>query len=61
MTQTLSQHEGPAVIAPAKQFRLLLDQALSLADSNEFPPEIGARLQEVIDVADQLIGDEGDD
>lgn len=35
----------------AQRFQQLLAEALALADSLEFPPEIGARLQEVIDLS----------
>jgi hypothetical protein len=35
-----------------KQLRQLLNQALGLADHLELPPEIGARLQEVVDMVE---------
>lgn len=35
-----------------RRFRNLLDEALALADLLSLPPEIGARLQEVIDLTD---------
>lgn len=34
-----------------EQLLRLLDEALSLADALTLPPEIGARIQEVIDLA----------
>lgn len=38
------------------EFLRLLGEALNLADRAHFSPEIGARLQEVLDLADELLG-----
>jgi hypothetical protein len=48
--RTARPHQGD--ISDDKQrFVRLLNDALDLADAVELPPEIGARLQEVIDLA----------
>ena len=44
--------EKTDVEADAEEFTRLLKEALLLADHIELPPEIGARLQEVIDLAE---------
>jgi len=41
-----------------QRLRLFLNDALHLADSLELPPEIGARLQEVIDLVEGHLGPE---
>jgi hypothetical protein len=38
-----------------EQFLHFLNEALNIADSNLFPPEIGARIQEVIDLTEGLV------
>jgi hypothetical protein len=43
--------------AATEEFKRLLNEALELADRMELPPEIGARLQEVIDLAQTCLGD----
>jgi hypothetical protein len=49
----MSHSAGPEPSAPdgnnIRQLSELLVQALELADGMELPPEIGARLQEVLD------------
>jgi hypothetical protein len=39
-----------------QRFLCLLNQALNMADSLALPPEVGARLQEVIDLTKISIG-----
>lgn len=46
------QNPSPNVLTGSQRFRELLSEALKLADALELPPEIGARLQEVIDLVD---------
>jgi hypothetical protein len=50
--------EEPIVDAAKDEFRQLLNEALALADRTGLPPEIGARLQEVIDLVEGC-GDAG--
>lgn len=44
--------EEPNVGADNEEFTRLLKEALNLADQIQLPPELGARLQEVIDMAE---------
>jgi hypothetical protein len=41
----------PDIDEGREQLLRLLNEALNLADALTFPPEIGARIQEVIDLA----------
>jgi hypothetical protein len=52
MSQRVVSPETPDVIESKQQFRQLLNEALNLADALSLPAEIGARLQEVIDLTD---------
>lgn len=52
MSQPTSYAKARKVEEGRERLLQLLKDALSLADSLELPPEIGARIQEVIDLAD---------
>jgi hypothetical protein len=52
MSQRVVSPETPDSIESKQQFRQLLSEALNLADALSLPAEIGARLQEVIDLTD---------
>jgi hypothetical protein len=58
MSQRVVSPETPDVIESKQQFRQLLNEALNLADALSLPAEIGARLQEVIDLTDNGFGSE---
>jgi hypothetical protein len=58
MSQRVVSPEPPDVIESKQQFRQLLNEALNLADALSLPAEIGARLQEVIDLTDNGFGSE---
>jgi hypothetical protein len=58
MSQRVVNPETPDVAESKQQFRQLLNEALDLADALSLPAEIGARLQEVIDLADNGFGSE---
>jgi hypothetical protein len=58
MSQRVANPETPDVIESKQQFRQLLNEALNLADALSLPAEIGARLQEVIDLTDNGFGSE---
>jgi hypothetical protein len=52
MSQRVVNPETPDMIESKEQFKQLLDEALNLADALALPPEIGAKLQEVIDLTE---------
>jgi hypothetical protein len=52
MSNRESCPEEPDSYADIEELMKLLSEALGLADRMELPPEIGARLQEVIDLAE---------
>jgi hypothetical protein len=58
MSQRVVSPETPDAMESKQQFRQLLNEALNLADALSLPAEIGARLQEVIDLADNGFGSE---
>jgi hypothetical protein len=58
MSQRVVNPETPDVAESKQQFRQLLNEALDLADALSLPAEIGARLQEVIDLTDNGFGSE---
>jgi hypothetical protein len=58
MSQRVVSPETPDPIESKQQFRQLLNEALNLADALSLPAEIGARLQEVIDLTDNGFGSE---
>lgn len=51
MTQRVLLPQSAEVGEGSKQLQRLLDDALDLVDRLKLPPEIGARLQELIDLA----------
>jgi hypothetical protein len=51
MSQRSVCPQGADIVDGKQRFMGLLNQALDLADALELPPEIGARLQEIIDLA----------
>lgn len=62
MSHRVACPQTPKVGEGQQQFRRLLNEALNLADALALPPEIGARLQEVIDLCDETLdsGESGD-
>jgi hypothetical protein len=52
MSQPTIYAQSEKVEGGREQLVQLLNEALNLADALELPPEIGARIQEVIDLAD---------
>jgi hypothetical protein len=58
MSQPTISPKARSVEDGKDQLMRLLNEALNLADELALPPEIGARIQEVIDRADD--GDPGD-
>ncbi|HSR00761.1 MAG TPA: hypothetical protein VLM36_12710 [Sphingomicrobium sp.] len=58
----MSQHgncwQSPAAGEGKQQLQQLLTEALDLADRLVLPAEIGARIQEVIDLAEHCLGPE---
>jgi hypothetical protein len=52
MSQPTISLQAEKVAEGREQLLQLLNDALGLADALELPPEIGARIQEVIDLAD---------
>lgn len=58
MSNTESCPEEPDSHVHIEDLTRLLSEALRLADQMELPPEIGARLQEVIDLAESCMSPE---
>jgi hypothetical protein len=52
MSQPTIYAQAGKVDEGREQLRQLLNEALGLADALALPPEVGARIQEVIDLAD---------
>lgn len=50
MSQPTISSQMPDIDEGREQLLRLLNEALNLADALTFPPEIGARIQEVIDL-----------
>ena len=59
MSQCSGQTETPDGDESTAQLQQLLNDALQLADTLGTPMEIGARLQEVIDMVEDYLGDGG--
>ena len=56
MSQGVPYPEAPDVELSIELFHRRLCEALNLADELTLPPEIGARLQEVIDLTEGCLG-----
>jgi hypothetical protein len=57
MSQRVFCPQSPNPEEGSHQLQQLLREALELVDNLGLPPEIGARLQEVIDLVDGYFGD----
>jgi hypothetical protein len=51
--------QSPAAGDGKQQLLQLLNEALELADRLDLPPEIGARIQEIIDLTEHCLGPGG--
>ncbi len=56
MSQNANCRHAPAGGEGEQQLRRLLTEALHLADRLVLPPEIGARIQEVLELVDHCLG-----
>lgn len=56
MSQRVPCPQSSDVGETKRQLQELLTQALNLADLSGVPPEIGARIQEVIDLTEACLG-----
>jgi hypothetical protein len=56
MSQRVPCPQLPDAGEGKQELQRILNDALNLADSLDFPPEIGARIQEVIDLTETCLG-----